>query len=48
MGDVLGPGYRWSLFHLAWMCLLSSMPVKSKLGLAHGAAGLALLGFDPL
>ncbi|XP_061206639.1 glucagon receptor-like isoform X2 [Neopsephotus bourkii] len=26
MRDVLRPGYRQSLFHLAWMCLLSSMP----------------------
>ncbi|KAM9555281.1 glucagon receptor-like isoform 4-T4 [Guaruba guarouba] len=26
MGDMLGPGYRQSLFHLAWMCLLSSIP----------------------
>ncbi|XP_062467872.1 glucagon receptor-like isoform X1 [Pezoporus occidentalis] len=26
MGDVLRPGYRQNLFHLAWMCLLSSMP----------------------
>ncbi|KAM9016062.1 glucagon receptor-like isoform 2-T2 [Ara ararauna] len=26
MGDMLGPGYRQSLFHLVWMCLLSSIP----------------------
>lgn len=30
------------------MCLFSSVPVRGKLGLAHGAAGLALPGFDPL
>ncbi|KAM9599229.1 glucagon receptor-like [Morphnus guianensis] len=48
MRDVLWSGYRQSLVHLAWMCLFSSVPVRGKLGLAYGAPGLALLGFDPL
>lgn len=42
MRDTLGAGSLRSLVQLAWLCLLSSVPVRA--GLGRGTAGLALPG----